>query len=238
MARIDILEQKEDIIKWINENQSKAFICKQLHCKPETLNSYLKKMGIVYQGNKGLKGFSSSQYKTTEEYLKNTYINSHRLKEKLLRDGIKEYKCELCSLKEWQGQPIPLELHHKDGDHYNNSLDNLSLLCPNCHALQPNNSGAALKKQTAYQCIDCGASISKGALRCKSCSSKMRNKDGIKNSVSREELKNLIRNKPFIQIGQQFNVSDNAIRKWCDSYNLPRTKKEINSYSDQEWENI
>jgi hypothetical protein len=41
MRRTDILERKEDILKWINLNQSKAYICKQLHCKPETLNSYL-----------------------------------------------------------------------------------------------------------------------------------------------------------------------------------------------------
>ena len=55
---------------------------------------------------------------------------------------------------------------------------------------------------------------------------------------SREELKKLIRQKPFLQIGKQYEVSDNAIRKWCDFYNLPRTKKEINSYSDEEWEKL
>jgi 5-methylcytosine-specific restriction endonuclease McrA len=43
------------------------------------------------------------------------------------------------------GKPIPIELHHKNGDHYDNSLDNLEILCPNCHAQEDNNSGAALK---------------------------------------------------------------------------------------------
>jgi hypothetical protein len=51
-------------------------------------------------------------------------------------------------------------------------------------------------------------------------------------------LKKLIRTKPFTQIGKQFNVSDNAIRKWCDNYNLPRKVNEIKSYSDEEWELI
>lgn len=55
---------------------------------------------------------------------------------------------------------------------------------------------------------------------------------------SREELKKLIRTKPILQIGKIFNVSDNAIRKWCDKYNLPRKKREINSYSDEEWDKI
>jgi len=43
---------------------------------------------------------------------------------------------------------------------------------------------------------------------------------------------------PFTQIGKEFNVTDNAIRKWCDKYKLPRTKKEINKYTDEEWERI
>ena len=52
---------------------------------------------------------------------------------------------------------------------------------------------------------------------------------------SREELKKLIREKPFLQIGKMFNVSDNAIRKWCDRMDLPRKKTDINAYSDEEW---
>lgn len=64
---------------------------------------------------------------------------------------------------------------------------------------------------------------------------KFRTSDTV-NNISREELKNLIRTKTFIYIGEQYGVSDNAVRKWCDKYNLPRTKKEINTYSDKEWD--
>ena len=53
--------------------------------------------------------------------------------------------------------------------------------------------------------------------------------------VTREELKNLIRTMPFTKIGEKFNVSDNAIRKWCDKYNLPRKSSDIKKYSDEEW---
>lgn len=55
---------------------------------------------------------------------------------------------------------------------------------------------------------------------------------------SREELKALIRTTSFVQIGNNFGVSDNAIRKWCDYYKLPRRKKDIKVYSNEEWENI
>jgi len=141
--RTDILERKNDILEWISQNQSKAFICRQLKCKPETLNSYLEQMNIEYAGNMGLKGMKTDpRYKTAEEYAQSTCVKSHILKQKLIRDGIKENKCEICGYSEWLGQPIPLELHHKDGNHYNNNLDNLQVICPNCHALQPNNSGS------------------------------------------------------------------------------------------------
>ena len=56
--------------------------------------------------------------------------------------------------------------------------------------------------------------------------------------VTRDELKQLIRTIPFTHIGAMYNVSDRAIRKWCVKYNLPQTKKEINSYSDEEWDKI
>ena len=56
--------------------------------------------------------------------------------------------------------------------------------------------------------------------------------------VNREELKSMIRNMSFVQIGKHFNVSDNAIRKWCDKYHLPRKTTEIRKYTDEEWEKI
>ena len=83
-----------------------------------------------------------------------------------------------------------------------------------------------------YLCCDCGIKISFESTRCVSCERKNRQK-GLQ--VSREELKKLIRTSSFLQIGRDFNVSDNAIRKWCKKYNLPSTKKEINSYSEEEW---
>lgn len=44
-----------------------------------------------------------------------------------------EAKCEICGIKTWLGKPIVLQIHHLDGNHKNNSVDNLQLLCPNCH---------------------------------------------------------------------------------------------------------
>jgi len=63
---------------------------------------------------------------------------TQKLKNRLLKEGFKVYQCEACALKLWQGVPIPLELHHVDGNRMNNALENLKLLCPNCHALTAN----------------------------------------------------------------------------------------------------
>jgi hypothetical protein len=50
-------------------------------------------------------------------------------------------RCQRCGHEEWQGEVIPLELDHVDGDSDNNARENLRLLCCNCHALTPTHRG-------------------------------------------------------------------------------------------------
>jgi hypothetical protein len=71
--------------------------------------------------------------------------NTWRLKNRLIQEGLKDRRCELCRLTTWLSCPIPLEIHHKDGDRTNNSLHNIELLCPNCHALTDNYRGKKKK---------------------------------------------------------------------------------------------
>lgn len=59
---------------------------------------------------------------------------------KLIID-IKGYKCEGCEITEWKNAPIVLELEHKDGISTNNHIDNVCLLCPNCHSQTPTYKG-------------------------------------------------------------------------------------------------
>ena len=65
---------------------------------------------------------------------KGTLYKSYRLKARLIEAGHFEHKCYACGLSEWMDQQIPLELEHISGDSTDNRLENLTLLCPNCHA--------------------------------------------------------------------------------------------------------
>lgn len=147
--RSDILEQKDKILQWISENKSKAFISKQLKCKQETLNKYLEKMGIDYSGNQSGKGQSKKKNRMDlEDYLQNsTDIQTNKVRKKILEENIKAHRCECCGLETWLGQPIPLELHHKDGDPTHNELSNFELLCPNCHAFTDSYRGRNSRKK-------------------------------------------------------------------------------------------
>lgn len=70
-------------------------------------------------------------------------VRQHRgtLKRALLRERLKEYRCEVCGIFEWRGRPLSLALHHINGDGHDNRLENLQLLCPNCHAQTENFAG-------------------------------------------------------------------------------------------------
>lgn len=82
-----------------------------------------------------------------EDYLSNKKtIQSYKLKNRLIKENIFKPICSDCLNSEWKYQSIPLELDHKDGNPKNNSLDNLRLLCPNCHALTSNYRGKNKRK--------------------------------------------------------------------------------------------
>lgn len=144
----------DDLIAAVRENHSIAGVLRQLGLRPiggnyRTVNRLIKSLGIdtshfTGQGwNVGLdfkpnKGMEDSLIFTQDS----PYKCSWRLRERYKRiTGLSE--CQNCGLSEWIGQPIPLEIHHINGINTDNRLENLLLLCPNCHALTNNYRGRA-----------------------------------------------------------------------------------------------
>ncbi len=79
---------------------------------------------------------------------KDSHFQSYKLKKRLFRDKLKIEKCELCGWaeKSLDGR-IPVELDHINGDHYDNRIENLRILCPNCHSLQSTHRGKNQKRR-------------------------------------------------------------------------------------------
>lgn len=93
--------------------------------------------------NQGERYRQVKQAQPLEEVLieHSTWINTNNLKKRLLKEGLKESKCECCGRTEWLGKPIKLELHHINGVKDDLRLNNLQILCPNCHAYTDNYRG-------------------------------------------------------------------------------------------------
>lgn len=131
----------------------KREIYSKLNIQPATLERYLKELGITYAGQQSKKGRKNSNaYKPASYYIENNIpVPGAFLLKRLVKDGIKEYRCECCGISEWLGSPelLVLELNHKDSNHYNNNWENLELLCPNCHAIhtRKNNKNRKNKPQ-------------------------------------------------------------------------------------------
>ena len=81
-----------------------------------------------------------------ESYLvRGRRTNRTHLKQRLLSAGLKTNRCERCGIDEWRGEPLSMALHHVNGDGLDNRLENVAMLCPNCHSQTPNFSGRNIK---------------------------------------------------------------------------------------------
>lgn len=103
----------------------------------DTYRKYAKQLG-VWKTNQSGKGISKPKPNKiiTEDILagKQPQYQRRGLKKRLFKEGIKKNECEMCGISEWRGVKIGLELDHINGDSYDHRLENIRILCPNCHA--------------------------------------------------------------------------------------------------------
>ncbi len=102
-----------------------------------------------FRGQGHLKnGVPSNATPLDEILVKRSSYKSSVLKKRLIKAGLIEDKCVKCNtLPEWLGEPITLELDHINGDRFDNRLENLRVLCPNCHSQTRNFRGRKNKSE-------------------------------------------------------------------------------------------
>jgi Zn finger protein HypA/HybF involved in hydrogenase expression len=231
----------EEFTQAVKESYSIAQVLVKLGLVPKGGNyRVFKKFQKLYdidtshftgQGHAKGKTHNYNKRPLEEILVKNYEYSSNKLKKRLIGEGIKEYKCECCGLTEWLGEPIPLELDHIDGDSINNTIENLRVLCPNCHAKTPTYRGKnkrnknsetiktkkeRIRTKKVYNCISCGVELS-GKCKTDLCSKCYPKSQRKIERPSKEQLLNEIEETSYCAVGRKYGVSDNAIRKWINN---------------------
>ena len=241
---------KEEFEKIVKNSLSIADVCRSLNIVPiggnyKTVKSKLLLWNIdishfTGQGwnvGKRFKPFKKKMLLDEILVENSTYTNTNNLRNKLFNEGYKEKRCEKCGLTEWLGIEISLELHHKNGNNLDHRIENLIILCPNCHSQTHHFRGGNIKsaknefrkqefnnfkdfkneevlkinKQKKLHLCTCGNKMNRKAKHCKNCYSiKQRKVDRPELSILLNDVNKL----GYCGTGEKYGVSDNTIRKW------------------------
>ena len=144
----------EDLVAAVQSSQSYRAVIQKLGLIPAGGN-YVQVQYAIKRLNLDIAHFTGARWNNGKRYrlphvrqklddllVENSRVQSFKLKIRLFEAGIKEQKCELCGWAEHSlDGRIPVELDHINGVHTDNRLENLRILCPNCHSLQPTHRG-------------------------------------------------------------------------------------------------
>lgn len=151
----------------------------------------------------------NAKYKLEDILIKNSPYRGAGIKDRLFKEGLLKNECSECGLVKWRGKVITLQLDHINGDNTDNRIENLRILCANCHTLTPTYAGKNQKRVKKEKPLcSCGNSMKTTSKICKTCQDKA--KETV-NWPPDEELFSLVR---------KIGVKKAAIKCGCWSHNL------------------
>jgi hypothetical protein len=213
-----------DLIKAVAESTTKSDVVRKLHLSVrssgnyQTIDKYIKKLNLDISHFKSEVFGSIPKQKPLHEILiiNSEHTNTSNLKDRLIRCSLLENKCYNCGINDWLNVKLSLHLDHINGERTDNRIDNLRLLCPNCHSITPTycRGASKLSRMQSHTCIDCNVEITKKSIRCEKCSGICRRdkKQKIK-WLPTLELQELVDKFGYAEVGRRLNVTDNAVRK-------------------------
>ncbi len=144
-------EFEKMVIEFLPHSNSMSHLCSNLGIKG--VKFYYDKIDkIIQRNNLSTEHFGSLRKKSSnsrnkytamtddEFFVDGTKRNSTQILKRLIENGYKEYKCENqeCGIIDWHNKELKLQVHHINGNHNDNRLENLQILCPNCHSQTDN----------------------------------------------------------------------------------------------------
>jgi hypothetical protein len=122
----------EQILECYNSGMNMHKTASQLNMTNVTLWRRAKKIGIAWTELKNISGKKIPLHEILDGL--HPYYQTFKLKNRLIKENIKENICDVCGISEWNGIHINMQLDHIDGDSHNHLLSNLRMICPNCHS--------------------------------------------------------------------------------------------------------